>query len=243
MRIVVTESFSESCELTAKMIADVIRLKHDARLGLATGDTAKYVYLYLVKCYKAGQIDFSKVSSINLDEYVGLAPDHPQSYRYFMDHNLFDHININKKNTYVVSGIGDIEKNIAEFNAELQKTIDIQLLGIGVNGHIGFNEPNIMLHDSAHVEVLDESTIHANSRFFENKRDVPRKAISMGIGDILRAKRLVIAATGREKADAIRGLIVGSGLKTSNPSTMIRVHPDATVIIDKELAHMAGYER
>ena len=243
MRIIVTESFSESCELTAKMIADVIQHKHDARLGLATGDTAKCVYQYLVKYYKAGQIDFSKVSSINLDEYVGLAPEHAQSYRYFMEHNLFDHINIDKKNTYVVSGIGDIEKNVAEFNAELQKTIDIQLLGIGVNGHIGFNEPNIMLYDSAHVEMLDESTICANSRFFENKNDVPRKAISMGIGDILRAKRLVITATGKEKADAIRGLIVGSGLKTSNPSTMIRLHQDATVIIDKELAHMAGYER
>ena len=243
MQIIVTESFAESCELTAKMIKDVIRHKPDARLGLATGDTARDVYPYLVKYYKAGQIDFSKVSSINLDEYVGLASDHPQSYRYFMDHNLFNHVNIDRKNTYVVSGIGDIEKNVVEFNFELQKkSIDLQLLGVGVDGHIGFNEPNIMLHDSAHVEALDETTVCANSRFFRNKCDVPRKAISMGIGDILRAKRLVIVATGIEKADAIRGLIVGDGLETSNPSTMIKLHSNATVMIDKKLASLAGYE-
>jgi glucosamine-6-phosphate deaminase len=123
------------------------------------------------------------VNSVNLDEYVGLAPDNPQSYRYFMDRNLFDHVNIDKANTFVASGIGDIEQNVLEFRRELQRAeIDIQLLGIGVDGHIGFNEPNRVLRDGAHVEVLDESTVRANARFFENRDEVPRRRISMGMG-------------------------------------------------------------
>ncbi len=123
------------------------------------------------------------MNSVNLDEYVGLAPDNPQSYRYFMDRNLFDHVNIDKANTFVASGIGDIEQNVLEFRRELQRAeIDIQLLGIGVDGHIGFNEPNRVLRDGAHVEVLDESTVRANARFFENRDEVPRRRISMGMG-------------------------------------------------------------
>lgn len=243
MRVIVTESFDQSCEIAARIIGDVVRNKPDSRLGLATGGTAAAIYPFLIRDYEEGKLDFSKVSSINLNEYVGLNPDHPQSYRYFMDHNFFDFVNIDRKNTYVVSGVGDLEKNVAEFQQKvLEKPVDIQLLGIGENGHIGFNEPGDTLKLSVHIEILDESTIEANSRFFNDKNEVPKKAITMGVGDILRAKRIVLVATGKKKAKAIRGLILGDELDCSNPSTVLKVHPNVTVIIDRELADMAGYK-
>jgi glucosamine-6-phosphate deaminase len=243
MRVIVTENFQESCRAAAGIIADVIAGKPDARLGLATGSSAGAVYPYLIQAYQSGKIDFSRVSTVNLDEYVGLAPDHPQSYRYFMDTNLFDHVNIDKENTYVVPGLGDTEKNIREFRRRLEKApIDIQLLGIGVDGHIGFNEPGKVLHCSAHVETLDESTIEANSRFFGSRDEVPNKAYSMGMGDIMHAKQLILIAAGSQKAEAVKGLLTNDELDSTNPSTMIKLHDDATVIIDKDLADFVGYK-
>jgi len=242
MKIIVTESFAKTCELAATMIADVIRNKPDARLGLATGSTAQGVYPYLVKANQAGELDFSRVNTINLDEYVGLAPDHPQSYRCFMDENLFDQINIDKKNTIVAKGTGDIEENVKAFREALaEKPIDVQLLGIGVDGHVGFNEPGDVLYDGAHVEELEESTIDANARFFTTRDEVPTKAISMGMGDILRAKKLLLLATGESKAEAMKGLLLNEELDVQNPATLVKTHPDVTVIIDRALAEDIGY--
>lgn len=242
MRVIVTENFEQTCEIAAGMIADVIRKKPDARLGLATGSTAQGVYPYLIKANKEGKVDFSRVSTVNLDEYVGLAPDHPQSYRRFMDENLFDHINIDKAQTVVAKGTGDIEANVREFRqAIMQKPIDVQLLGIGVDGHVGFNEPGKVLYDGAHVEELDESTIDANARFFSSRREVPTRAISMGMGEILRAKKLLLLATGENKAGAIKGLLLNEELDAHNPATLVKTHPDVTVIIDKALAKSVGY--
>ena len=242
MKIIVTENFEKTCELAADMIADVIHAKPDARLGLATGSTAQGVYPYLVRANRAGTLDFSRVNTINLDEYVGLSPDHPQSYRRFMDENLFDHINIDKKNTIVAKGTGDIEANVQAFRDALaEKPIDVQLLGIGVDGHVGFNEPGVVLYDGAHVEELDESTIDANARFFESRDDVPTKAISMGMGDILRAKKLLLLATGENKAEAMKGLLLNEELDVQNPATLVKTHPDVTVIIDHALASCVGY--
>ena len=243
MRVIVTESFTETCKIAAGMIEDVIIQKPDARLGLATGSSAGGVYPFLIQANESGKIDYSKVTTINLDEYIGLPPEHPQSYRYFMDTNLFDHVNIDKKNTVVASGLGDIEESVQEFRAGLNTApIDIQLLGIGANGHIGFNEPGDVLYSQAHVVTLDESTIDANSRFFRHREEVPVKAITMGMGDIMKAKRLVLVATGAQKAKAIKGLVTNDELDTKNPSTMIKMHPDVVVIIDRELADMAGYK-
>ncbi|OQB24875.1 MAG: Glucosamine-6-phosphate deaminase 1 [Firmicutes bacterium ADurb.Bin182] len=243
MKVIVTGNFEQTCETAANLISGVIANKPDARLGLATGSSAGGVYPYLIKANKEKKIDFSKVSTINLDEYAGLPPDHTQSYRYFMDTNLFDHVNIDKSNTFVASGIGDPEKIIGEFRAQLKKApIDIQLLGIGVDGHIGFNEPGNVLYCDAHAEELTNSTIEANSRFFNNRDEVPIKAYTMGMGDIMRAKRLVLVATGAQKAEAVRGLIIGDEVTTRNPSTFIKLHPDAVVIIDKELADLVGYK-
>ena len=242
MKIIVTESFEKTCELAADMIADVIREKPDARLGLATGSTAQGVYPYLVRANKVGALDFSRVNTINLDEYVGLSADHPQSYRRFMDENLFDHINIDKKNTVVAKGTGDIEESVRAFRDALaEKPIDVQLLGIGVDGHVGFNEPGVVLYDGAHVEELDESTIDANARFFATREEVPTKAISMGMGDILRAKKLLLLATGENKVEAMKGLLLNEELDVQNPATLVKTHPDVTVIIDRALAEQVGY--
>jgi len=243
MNIIVTENFTKTCERAAEMIAEVIRNKPDARLGLATGSTAQGVYPYLIAANKAGELDFSRVNTINLDEYVGLAPDHPQSYRRFMDENLFNHINIDKRNTVVAKGTGDIDANVKAFREALaERTIDVQLLGIGVDGHVGFNEPGEVLYDGAHVEELDESTIDANARFFANRDEVPTRAISMGMGDILRAKKLLLLATGESKAAAMRGLLLNEELDVQNPATLVKTHPDATVIIDRALAQEIGYQ-
>jgi glucosamine-6-phosphate deaminase len=243
MRVIVTENFELTCEIAADIIADVIQNKHDARLGLATGSTAQGVYPYLVAAYKRGKLDFSKVSTINLDEYVGLAPDHPQSYRRFMDENFFDYINIEKKNTFVAKGTGDIEANVNEFRKRIrEKPIDIQLLGIGIDGHVGFNEPGKVLYDGAHVEMLDESTIEANARFFKDRSEVPTQAISMGMGEIIRAKKLLLLATGAHKSAAMKGLLMNEELDVRNPATLVKMHPDCTVIIDKEIANQIGYQ-
>lgn len=242
MKVIVADNFEASCRIAAEQIAGVIRNKPDARLGLATGSTAQGVYPYLVAANRAGELDFSHVSTINLDEYVGLAPDHPQSYRRFMDEHLFDQINIDKANTVVARGTGDIEANVKSFREALAaKPIDVQLLGIGVDGHVGFNEPGEVLYDGAHVEELDESTIDANARFFSTREEVPTKAISMGMGDILRAKKLILLATGESKAAAMRGLLLNEELDVQNPATLVKTHPDATVIIDRALAEKIGY--
>ena len=242
MQVIVTDNFEQTCSIAAEIIADVIRHKPDARLGLATGSTAKGVYPFLVAANRRGELDFSRVNTINLDEYVGLLPDHPQSYRRFMDENLFDQINIDKNNTIVARGTGDIEANVQAFREALaEKPIDVQLLGIGVDGHIGFNEPGRVLYDGAHVEELDESTIDANARFFATRNEVPTRAISMGIGDILRAKKLLLLATGENKAEAMKGLLLTEELDAQNPATLVKTHPDVTVIIDRALADIVGY--
>lgn len=243
MKVIVTDNFEASCRIAAEQIASVVRSKPDARLGLATGSTAQGVYPYLVAANRAGELDFSRVSTINLDEYVGLAPDHPQSYRRFMDEHLFDQINIDKANTVVARGTGNIDANVRLFREALaERPIDVQLLGIGVDGHVGFNEPGEVLYDGAHVEELDKSTIDANARFFATRSEVPTKAISMGMGDILRAKKLILLATGESKAAAMRGLLLNEELDVQNPATLVKTHPDATVIIDRALAEKIGYQ-
>lgn len=243
MNIIVTENFAKTCERAADMIGDVIRNKPDARLGLATGSTAQGVYPYLIAANQAGKLDFSRVNTVNLDEYVGLPADHPQSYRRFMDENLFDHINIDKANTFVANGMGDFEANAEELERMVYEggTADIQLLGIGNNGHIAFNEASDKLFATAHTEKLTESTIAANARFFASADEVPKTAITMGMADILAAKKVVLIATGKAKKDAIHGLIVDNIITTQNPSTMLKMHSDVVVIIDEELAKESGY--
>jgi glucosamine-6-phosphate deaminase len=243
MKVIVTNSYDETCAVIANMIKELVNAKPDAKLGLATGGTPVPIYKKLIEMNKAGEIDFSRVHTVNLDEYCGIPGTHDQSYRYFMDTNLFDHINIDKKNTFVASGMGDFEANARELEEKVREggASDLQLLGIGNNGHIAFNEASDHLIAVAHTEKLTESTINANARFFEKKEDVPTMAITMGMGDILAAKKVVLAATGLAKVPAIRGLIMDDVITTQNPSTMLKMHEDAVVVIDRELADAVGY--
>lgn len=243
MKVIVTNSYDETCAVIANMIKELVNAKPDAKLGLATGGTPVPIYKKLIEMNKAGEVDFSRVHTVNLDEYCGIPGTHDQSYRYFMDTNLFDHINIDKKNTFVASGMGDFEANARELEEKVREggAADLQLLGIGNNGHIAFNETSDHLIAVAHTEKLTESTINANARFFEKKEDVPTMAITMGMGDILAAKKVVLAATGLAKVPAIRGLIMDDVITTQNPSTMLKMHEDAVVVIDRELADAVGY--
>ena len=238
MKVIVTNSYDETCAVIANMIKELVNAKPDAK-----GGTPVPIYKKLIEMNKAGEVDFSRVHTVNLDEYCGIPGTHDQSYRYFMDTNLFDHINIDKKNTFVASGMGDFEANARELEEKVREggAADLQLLGIGNNGHIAFKEASDHLIAVAHTEKLTESTINANARFFEKKEDVPTMAITMGMGDILAAKKVVLAATGLAKVPAIRGLIMDDVITTQNPSTMLKMHEDAVVVIDRELADAVGY--
>ena len=241
MNVIICKDYQAVSEAGADIIEKIVREKPECTLGLATGSSPVGMYQVLARRCREEKLDFSKVHSVNLDEYVGLAPDHDQSYRYFMDDNLFNHINIDKANTYVAKGSGDVEENLAEFNAVLDRTdIDVQVLGVGPDGHLGFNEPGDTLYDGAHKEVLDESTIDANARFFASRDDVPRYAVTMGMGNIMRAKKLLMIVSGK-KQDAMRALLCSDRIDPHCPCTFLRLHRDATVILEESLAKEIGY--
>lgn len=218
----------------AKIFIDTIKEKPNCILGLATGSSPLGVYSLLIEAYKNNEISFKDVKTFNLDEYVGLDETSDQSYRYFMNHNLFDHIDINKGNTHVPSGTGDFEKSAEEYDAMIEEAggIDLQILGIGSDGHIAFNEPGTPFGSLTHVAELAQSTIEDNSRFFNSIEEVPTKAVTMGLASIMKAKKIVLIATGENKAEAIQGLL--QGLITENlPCSVLRHHPDVTIYVDK----------
>ncbi len=244
MKIIVTKDYNQSCELVAEQIVNLINENPKIKLGLATGGTAEKMYSHIVKAYQQGKVDFSEVSTVNLDEYVGVSPENPVSYRYYMNHWLFDNINIDKANTYVANGLADPTEELKNFNHALygNGNVNLQLLGVGVSGHIGFNESSDSLTAGAHIEDLDESTINANSRYFDSEDDVPKQAYTMGVGDILKAEKILIFATGDNKADVIKELLCNDQIKTTVPVTMLKVHRDVTVVIDQQLADKCGYK-
>ena len=235
MRLIVCDNQQEIANVGADMIAEVVVANPTAVLGLATGSTPVPMYQELIRRYEAGNLDFSSVRSVNLDEYYPLAPDNDQSYRYFMNHQLFDHINIDKNNTNVPDGLAADPAAACKAYEDIIRNlggIDIQVLGIGGNGHIGFNEPAEALDPLTHLTDLTEDTIKANSRFFESEADVPRYALTMGIGTILSARRIMLIATGEAKAKAIATVLSGK-LTTSCPASMLSLHNDVTVICDR----------
>lgn len=237
MKIIVTENYNMLSKAAADIIQKVINAKNDAVLGLATGGTPIGTYEELINRYNEKKIDFSNITTINLDEYIGLDGDNTESYRYFMNNKLFNHINIDKNKTFLPNGVAeDIEKECREYDKRIDEVggIDVQILGVGNNGHIAFNEPNKYLDINTHVVELKEETIKANSRFFDSLDEVPKKAITMGIGKIMQAKKIILLAYGKGKAEAIEGLL-SSKITTENPSTILNLHPDVTLIIDKEL--------
>ena len=235
MRIIICENYEELSKRVAEFFVSQVMLKPDSILGLATGSTPVGLYQNLIKWNKAGRIDFSEVTSFNLDEYYPIAPDNNQSYRYFMNENLFDHINIDKSRTYVPNGLAADPDSECEKYEELideKGGIDLQLLGIGRNGHIGFDEPDGELNAKTHITELTESTIEANSRFFDDISKVPKKALTMGMGTILKSKKILMLISGKEKHEVLSQLL-SDDVTTSNPATLLKVHPDVVVICDK----------
>lgn len=239
MQIMIYRNADEIAKAAAMVFASTLFEKPDAVLGLATGGTPVPLYRELVRLNKARMIDFSRARTYNLDEYVGLAPDHPSSYRHFMDVNLFNEINIDKGNTHVPSGLGDAEQNAKAYDAEIESAggIDLQLLGIGHNGHIGFNEPSDRFIYETNVTALTQSTIDANLYTFSNPAEMPNRAISLGIGGIMGAKRVLMLATGKGKAEAIRAAIKGD-VTPSMPASILRLHPNVQFMLDEAAASL-----
>ncbi len=244
MKVIITKTYEEMCQKAARIIAAQVTLKPDSVLGLATGSTPLGIYSELVKKHQQGELDFSEVCTVNLDEYVGLSADNEQSYRYFMNHNLFDHINIPKKYTYVPNGMADDpldECDDYELLIQQLGGVDLQLLGIGGNGHIGFNEPSECFAAETHLTALTDSTIEANSRFFEKKDSVPKQAITMGIGTIMQAKKILLVANGESKAKAIYDTLFGP-VTPQVPASILRFHQDVTVIVDEAAFSLAAQQ-
>ena len=242
MKVIVVENATEGGKVAADIMEKVIRENPQGTIGLATGSSPIPMYKELARRCKEENLDFSGIHSVNLDEYVGLDGSHEQSYRYFMDTNLFNHVNIDKKNTFVPCGKGDVQKNLDEFNKVLDESdVKIQVLGIGPDGHIAFNEPHTKLYDKAHLEQLDPSTIEANSRFFESKDEVPKTAFTQGMGNIMRAEKLLMIVGGN-KDEAMKKVLLDEMIDPMCPATYLRMHRDATIIIEKALADRIGYK-
>lgn len=233
MIIYAGKDYNDVSRKAANIMSAQIIMKPDAVLGLATGSTPVGMYKQLIEWYKKGDLDFAKVTSVNLDEYKGLSGDNDQSYRYFMNHNLFDHININKENTSVPCGTAeDLQAECERYEQLVEQTggVDIQLLGIGNNGHIAFNEPCEEFPEKTHVVDLTQNTIEANARFFESMDQVPKKALTMGIGTIMKAKKIVLLANGPKKAQTIYDTVYGP-ITPKVPASVLRLHPDVTIFV------------
>ena len=239
MQFIVCDSYEEMSRRAADVIADIVKAKPAAILGLATGSTPVGMYRELARRYAAGELDFAAVSSYNLDEYYPISPENDQSYRYFMNANLFDHINIDKKNTHVPDGsAADADAACRAYDEAYAKTggADVQVLGIGQNGHIAFNEPEEALTVGTHVTGLTEDTIKANSRFFASIDEVPTRALTMGMGSIMMAKKIILLANGKNKHAAIAAML-DDKITTAVPATLLKLHPDVIVFCDKEAYH------
>lgn len=234
MKIIRTTDYEHMSRVAANIISAQIILKENSVLGLATGSSPLGIYQQLIQWYQKGDLDFSKVTSINLDEYKGLASDNDQSYRYFMDHNFFQHINILPENTHVPNGLEpDALKACSEYNQIIRSVggIDLQLLGLGLNGHIGFNEPGAAFEKETHCVALTQSTIDANSRFFPSLDMVPRQAYTMGIKSIMQARKILIIVSGEAKADIVRETFYGP-ITPAVPASVLQLHNDVTLVGD-----------
>jgi len=238
MRVIIRPTYEEMSKEAALLVKDRMMKKRDFVLGLATGSTPLGLYKELIRMHKEEGLSFKNVKTFNLDEYYGLEPTHPQSYRYFMDTNLFNHIDIEKANTHVPDGKAeDVEKFCQWYEEEIKKAggIDLQVLGIGGDGHIGFNEPGSSFNSRTRLVALDEQTIKDNSRFFEKIEDVPRFAITMGVGTILEAREIILLANGKKKARPVAQFIEGP-ITSLVTASALQLHPKVTVFLDEEAA-------
>lgn len=239
MKIITVDNYEELSVKCAELIRDVVKSKPNATLGLATGSTVLGAYACLCKMYANGQMSFKQVKTVNLDEYVGLDGNNHQSYAYFMRKNLFDSLDIDKANTLIPSGVApDLDAECKRYNDLLMRhPRDVQLLGLGSDGHIAFNEPGSTFDSRTRVVQLEQSTIRDNARMFERIEDVPTSAITMGIADIMSAKQVILVACGLGKAQAVR-LMVHGEVDNSCPASILQTHPNVTVIVDKLAASL-----
>ena len=236
MRVYCAEDYNRASRIAANLIAAQIIMKPDCVLGLATGSTPIGTYEELIRRYEQGDLDFSKVHSINLDEYRGLSPENDQSYRYFMNKHLFDFVNIDKKNTFVPDGLEpDQEKACRDYEETIRVHggIDLQILGLGHNGHIGFNEPGGVFEKQTHCVTLTENTREANARFFASMDEVPTEAYTMGIGSIMQAKKIVVIVSGESKKEIVKKAFLGP-ITPEVPASVLQLHHDVTLVGDKD---------
>ena len=234
MKIIEVRDREEGGEVAAAIMKNLIKEKGNPTLGLATGSSPETTYSCLVRAYERGEISFSNVKTVNLDEYVGLDESHFQSYRYFMEEKLFSRVNIKRENTHLPNGAAkNLQAECERYDLVINSLspIDIQLLGIGHNGHIGFNEPGEFFTENTHIVELSPSTIEANSRFFSAKNDVPKRALTMGINQIMSAKSIILLAFGKEKSTILHAALTGE-ITPSCPASVLQHHPNLTVIAD-----------
>jgi len=240
MRIIIEENYQAISKKGALLVASQINLKPNSVLGLSTGDTPLGMYQELIKMYKSDEIDFAEIVTFNLDEYYRLPPENPQSYHYYMKNNFFKYVNLRPGKTHLPDGMTeDIAKECVDYEEKIKRSggIDLQVLGIGSNGHIGFNEPGDQLNVTTHLVNLTPETISSNSRFFNSPEEVPRQAISVGRATILKAERIICLASGTNKAEAIKQTVSGH-VDTRIPSSLLQTHPEVTFIIDREAASL-----
>ncbi len=236
IRIYRAKNYDDLSRKAANIISAQVIMKPNCVLGLATGTSPIGAYKQLIEWYNKGDLDFSEVRTINLDEYIGLDGSHEQSYRYFMNHQLFDHVNINKSNTNVPNGkTSDAEAECKRYDALIDSLggVDLQLLGLGHNGHIGFNEPDAAYEKTTHVVKLTESTINANARLFASKEEVPTSAITMGIKSIMMAKKILVIASGADKAEIVEKAFNGP-VTPAVPASILQLHGDVTLVADED---------
>ena len=239
MNVIITENYDEMSKKAAEILINLVKNNPNAILGLATGSSPIGTYKYMAEACKNGEVSFKGVSTVNLDEYVGLTADHDQSYAYFMRTNLFDHIDIDQSKTNLPSGSAPCAKTECDrYNALLDEMKqDVQVLGLGSNGHIGFNEPNTPFNSVTHLVDLTENTIKDNSRLFNSIDEVPRQALSMGIKNIMQAKSILMVVSGKNKAEAVYGMVKGE-VTPALPASVLQLHPFVTIICDKDAASL-----
>ena len=240
MKIIRAKDYNDMSRKAANIISAQVILKPDSVLGLATGSSPIGIYEQLIKWYNKGDVDFGGCTTFNLDEYRGLTPDHEQSYHYFVHKNFFDAVNVPAERINLPDGAQlDAERECKRYDAAIKAAggIDLQLLGMGLNGHIGFNEPGDAFEKETHCVDLTESTIRANSRFFESMDEVPKQAYTMGIGNIMAAKKILLVATGTSKAEALYNSLYGP-ITPKVPASILQLHPDLTVVADEDALSM-----
>lgn len=239
MEIIQFDSQQELDAYAARYITNLVKEKPQAVLGLATGSTPIGIYDKIVQIHKNEHVSFEQVTTYNLDEYVGLEPQSDQSYAYYMNSHLFTHIDIPAEQTHLPNGMADdIEAECVQYDAMLAaQPVDIQLLGLGHNGHIGFNEPDHGLSGGTHVVKLKQETREANARFFDTMDDVPEYAVTMGVGSILKANMIILAVRGADKAQIVKDALTGP-ITTSVPASLLQTHPRVIVLLDREAGRM-----